>query len=357
MDLRVGGRFRLRKPIGAGSFGEIYSGEEVTTHESVAIKLEPTHSRVPQLAIEYGAYRLLVGSPGIPRIEWYGTEGDCNVLVMELLGKSIEGLFVQCERHFSLKTVVMLADQMITRLEYIHSKGYLHRDIKPENFAVGLGRWSNTVFILDFGLAKRFLDSRNGQHIPFRIGRSLTGTARYASINNHRGCEQSRRDDVEALAYVLIYLLRGSLPWMGLSAETRKQKYDAIAERKLVTSVDVLCDGLPQEFGILLSEARRLEFTERPDYALYRTLFRELMLREGFIYDYHYDWLLGGRVATSPFGEPGQTPMGGMVPQVVVPLPTRPAVMKGPGIRDPRAPARGQQGKRIVARIARLGKR
>jgi hypothetical protein len=194
------------------------------------------------------------------------------------------------------------------------------------------------------------------------MGRSLTGTARYASINNHRGCEQGRRDDVESLAYLLIYLLRGSLPWMGLHAETRRQKYDAIAEKKLATSVDALCDGLPQEFGIFVSEARRLEFTDRPDYSFYRALFRELMIREGLICDYQYDWQTGGRAAMSPLTEVVQTPIASVVTPVVVAIPTRPSMIKAPGIREPRTAARVPAGKKLVARsqfarVARIGKR
>jgi serine/threonine protein kinase len=209
---------------------------------------------------------------------------------MELLGKSVEDLFIAAQRQLSLKTVLMLADQMITRVEYIHSKGMLHRDIKPENFAIGIGRKANAVYAIDFGLSKRYCDPKTLQHIPFRDGKSLTGTARYASVNTHLGIEQSRRDDIEALAYIFIYLLRGSLPWQGLQAPNRKQKYEAIAECKISTSVEVLCQGIPQEFAIYLAEARRLDFPDKPNYSFYRQLFKELFVRKGFTFDYQYDW-------------------------------------------------------------------
>jgi serine/threonine protein kinase len=162
--------------------------------------------------------------------------------------------------------------------------------VKPDNFTMGLRCDSNCVFLIDFGLAKRYRDSRTNAHIQFREGKQLTGTARYASINTHLGLEQSRRDDIESLAYVLIYLARGSLPWMGIHAETRKEKYQMISDKKITTPVDVLCSGLPPEFGAILTAARRLDFADRPPYAAYRRLLRELFVREGYAFDYEYDW-------------------------------------------------------------------
>ncbi|PKI36569.1 hypothetical protein CRG98_043037 [Punica granatum] len=167
MEPRVGNRFRVGKKIGSGSFGEIYLGTDVKTNEEVAIKLESVKTKPPQLLLESKLYRLLQGGDGIPKVRWYGVEGDYNVLVMDLLGRSLEDLFNYCSRKLSLKSVLMLAEQMINRVEYLHSKSFLHRDIKPDNFLIGLGRRANQVYIIDFGLAKKYRDSATNQHIPY----------------------------------------------------------------------------------------------------------------------------------------------------------------------------------------------
>lgn len=176
-------------------------------------------------------YKILQGGVGIPHIRYYGVERDYHCLVMDLLGPSLEDLFNFCSRRFTMKTVLMLADQMIGRIEYMHVKNFIHRDIKPDNFLMGIGRHCNKLFIIDFGLAKKYRDSRTRVHIPYRDNKNLTGTARYASINAHMGIEQSRRDDMESLGYVLMYFNRGNLPWQGLKAANKKQKYEKISEK------------------------------------------------------------------------------------------------------------------------------
>ena len=260
------------------------------TGEEVAIKLEPIKSKHPQLLYESKIYRVLQNGYGIPGVKWFGSEGDYNVLVIDLLGPSLEDLFNYCGKRLSLKTVLMLADQMIARLEFMHSRSYIHRDVKPDNFLIGTGTRKHVCHIIDFGLAKKYQDPRNGRHISYIEGKNLTGTARYASINTHLGVEQSRRDDMESLGFVLMYFLRGSLPWQGLKAATKKHKYQLILERKQATYPEQLCRGYPSEFRDYFSHCTSLGFEDRPDYRYLRRIFKNLFERQGFEDDAVYDW-------------------------------------------------------------------
>ena len=183
----------------------------------------------------------------------------------------------------------MLGIQMLARIEYIHSKYILHRDIKPDNFVVGQLMNKHRVYMIDFGLAKKYV-TRDGKHIPYREGKSLTGTARYASINTHLGIEQARRDDLESLGFVLMYFLRGSLPWQNMRANNKKEKYEKIMEKKLGTAIETLCKGFPNEFVAYLSYCRNLKFEDKPDYNYLKNLFKDLFTKSGYEVDYHYDW-------------------------------------------------------------------
>ncbi|KAL8419004.1 hypothetical protein RB594_002279 [Gaeumannomyces avenae] len=293
----VGVHYRVGKKIGEGSFGVIFEGTNLLNNQQVAIKFEPRKSDAPQLRDEYRTYKILVGCPGIPNVYYFGQEGLHNILVIDLLGPSLEDLFDHCNRRFTIKTVVMVAKQMLSRVQTIHEKNLIYRDIKPDNFLIGRPgtKTANVIHVVDFGMAKQYRDPKTKQHIPYRERKSLSGTARYMSINTHLGREQSRRDDLEALGHVFMYFLRGGLPWQGLKAATNKQKYEKIGEKKQTTIIKDLCEGFPVQFEKYLTYVRNLGFEDTPDYDYLRELFTQALKEAGGVEDGEYDWMKVGK--------------------------------------------------------------
>lgn len=285
-------RFETQVGLGAGSFASIFKAKDTHTGRDVALKLEPLRtSQQPQLAHEAAVLERLAQPKllqGFAQVLWFGQADPMNCLAMELLGSTIEDRLQECGGTFSPETAALVAEQVLARLEYVHAKGIVHRDIKPENFAFGLGEKVAHLYVIDFGLSEEYFV--RGKHQRMRTGRNLTGTARYASINAHRGYTQSRRDDLEAVGHMLMYFLRGALPWSGLPADSKLQKYRLIKEKKEQVALRDLCAGHPIQFQTYLETCRKLDYSQRPDYTSLRSLFVEVQVQGQRTDASHMQW-------------------------------------------------------------------
>jgi len=286
----VGGSYILQDRLGGGSFGQLDSALHRGTNNIVAVKLEQrAPNKLSSLPREAKIMSELKDQTGFLSPQGCGKEESFNYLVMGLLGFNLEKLLKICGHQFSLKTVLMLADQILTRIEALHEKGYVHRDIKPENFCIGLDEQDHSLFLIDFGLTRSYKEA-DGKHILYKEKKGLVGTARYASINAHLGVEQSRRDDLEAIGYTLVYFLKGELPWQNIKTEDKQEKYRLIADMKMRTSTETLCQDIPEEFGIFLNYVKGLGFADVPNYKYLKKLFRTLFIQKNYTIDYVFDW-------------------------------------------------------------------
>eukprot|EP00930_Biecheleria_cincta_P090871 TRINITY_DN80357_c0_g1_i1.p1 TRINITY_DN80357_c0_g1~~TRINITY_DN80357_c0_g1_i1.p1 ORF type:complete len:399 (-),score=52.54 TRINITY_DN80357_c0_g1_i1:114-1310(-) len=299
----VNGRFCVDRHIGSGSFGKVHTAIDKFTKSTVAVKFEWQKARkTVSLPAEARIYKFLTPSRHVPSVHWYGCQEGNNVMVMDLLGPSLNDLLgnVFCRGKFTLKTVLMLAVQMIGCVEFVHESGVIHRDIKPHNFCMGLGTRSSHVRILDFGLAKQYRDLKTGQHIPFRKCTSIIGTDRYASLNVHNLFEPSRRDDMESVGYSLVHFLRGDLPWQGVKRKSKLERREAVRLCKAAIGFHELCKGFPVEFVEYFEHCRSLQFADRPDYDLLRSQMAAVFEREQLRNDLRFDWTRGSENVPLP---------------------------------------------------------
>jgi len=270
------GRFTLTRKLGEGSFGMVFLGVDSRTDTQVAIKLEPIKSSSSgQLGNESRLIELLrrpQPPQGICEVFFYGKEGPYAILAMDRLGYSFEDSIQVCGGTLQPSSVALASEQGLKLLCYLHSKGIVHRDIKSENFMWGLGAKVHHLYMIDFGMSSRYYSKK---HITFSKGKDMTGTARYASIHAMEGCTQSRRDDLESYAHVMVYALRGSLPWSGLDAPSYKEKLKRICQTKAEFPIDKLCEGHPDEFKVFLQYSRLLQFEEKPRYDELISKFRQ----------------------------------------------------------------------------------
>ncbi|KAH7927903.1 kinase-like protein [Leucogyrophana mollusca] len=287
----IDNRFVVGKQIARGAYSIVFQGTDRRTNLPIAIKFEPTDTDGAQLDAENEALKITNGTVGVPRVYYFGREGPYNVLVTDQLGSGLVQLFNKCGRKFSMKTVCMIAVQMIKQIQAVHKKGLIHRYLRPDNFILGMpeSQEAQRIHIIAFGLAKRYLNPATGRHVPYSEGTAFYGSAPYMSINAHLGREQSRRDDLESIGYILIYFLRNTLPWMDLKG-SNKLLYERIGERMQATSVPDLCAGLPEEFCEYLRYIHHLKFEQEPDYDFLCTLFKNLLKAIGEEDDGVYDW-------------------------------------------------------------------
>lgn len=255
----------------------------------MAVKTEKTKRRFSQLQLEYRFYRRFGRNRFTPEVFYYCTTPRFNAIVMELLGPSLEEMFVYNGQKITDKTVVLLAMQIIKIFDFVHQNGIVYRDVKPQNFLLSLNIREGRVYIVDFGLSKQYINPLTQSHQPYAENISLTGTARYMSINTHLGREQSRRDDLESVGHMLIYFLRGKLPWQGLSVPDAKNPYALIGKVKSETPIDKLCEGVPKIFGQYLAYCRGLNYFQRPDYDYIFNLFSMFYSQENFKNNL-FDW-------------------------------------------------------------------
>ena len=253
--------------LGGGSFGHVYKCLNVKTKVEYSVKVESNNINNPQLLHEYKILKILEGNEGIPTPYLFKNIGGESVLVIDLLGPNLEDILQDTKtKTFTLKTCLMTLKQIIQRLKIIHKQGIIHRDLKPENLLVTKNIRDGLIYLIDFGLSKKYKDTKTDVHIPFKNERPITGTIRYISINTHKGYEQSRRDDLESACYIILYFLNGKLNWDGIKCKTKEEKIQKIMEKKEEFKNNKEYKKLSQSFCNIFEYVYNINFDEKPNY-------------------------------------------------------------------------------------------
>ena len=276
MGTTISNKYKLIEQIGKGSFGFVFKALTIRISNLVAIKFEDYNAKSTLLKNEAQIYRYLEGGIGIPSIKWFGvyehtTPITYRYMVFDLLGKSLYDLKHQY-KSLTLDQTLKCGQDVLEIINFVHSKGYLHRDIKPENFLFGLGSNSKKLHIIDFGLSKRFLDDNNN-HIINKKHKKITGTIRYLSTNVHSGHEPSRRDDLISIGYMLMFLLKGVLPWQKLTNMSKDEKIKNIFKIKNYYKQNNLCNDYPGCLVDYMNYVYNLKYDDVPNYNYINNLF------------------------------------------------------------------------------------
>ncbi|CAD8170225.1 unnamed protein product [Paramecium pentaurelia] len=283
------GKYIVQKKISSGSFGVVLLGHDKDKNIDVAIKIEKEENEdVRSLEREVQVLERLNGIEGVPQLYWHGEQDDYNIIVMQILGKDL-AYYMKSKKKFSFKTAIQLGIQIVKVLERIHNKGVVHRDLKPENILFGIDDECSKIYVIDFGISKIFRD-KNGKIHPFRDNTSFIGTTRYASIAAHKGYELSRKDDIESLIYVLLYFMKGQLPWQNMQNVSDEERTVKVGELKMSIDPRELCKDVPIEFAIILEYLKQLEYQSEPNYNFVYQQFEKAASNLCIQLDYSFDW-------------------------------------------------------------------
>jgi len=278
--------------LGGGSFGLVYKCQNIHTKKFFAAKIESNDSVCPQLKNEFQMLKLLKNGEGFPTPILLKNSGMDTIMILDLLGPNLEDILHYTKaKKFSLQTSIMIFIQILSRLKFIHENKIIHRDLKPENFLVDSNTREKTLYLVDFGLAKKFVTSEN-KHIPFKKNRPIAGTVRFISLNTHKGFEQSRRDDVESLVYILMYHVLGQLPWDNVKCKNKEEKYEKIFEIKNAFKFSQEFKKLPDEIKEIYEAVLLIEFEAKPNYDYYENLAEKCLekFNENDFFDDLFDW-------------------------------------------------------------------
>ena len=283
-------KFKIIKRIGKGAFGSVYLGKDLSKEEYVAIKLEIRDQN--EIILERETYILyMLKGLGIPQVIAYGHNLKYNILIQELLGKSLDNLLFDKKYKFSLKDSCMAGIQILDRLEYIHNKGIIHRDIKADNFLIGIKK-KEIIYIIDFGLAKQYLNNKTGKHVKYCVNKKWSGTSRFASANTLKGIEPSRRDDMESFCYLLLYLMKGSLPWDQINEPSEINEILIIYKMKEYMPADIMFKDLPWQMSEFYKYCKNLNFEQKPNYNYLRKLLINILEYIGEKNDLYFSWII-----------------------------------------------------------------